>query len=61
MCVVAINVTDVRNVVLHYAIVLSCNSPYNSCQLQKTDRPTDIATYRGAAAAKIAKYDYRLI
>ena len=34
MYAVAINVADSFNDVLQYAIVLSCNSPYNSCQLQ---------------------------
>ena len=34
MCVDAINVTDVVNVVLQHAIVLTCNSPYKSGELQ---------------------------
>ena len=35
MCAVAINVTDVLNVVLQHALVFSYNSLYNSYQLQK--------------------------
>ena len=34
MCVVAINVTDVVNAGLQHAIVLRCNHPNKSCQLQ---------------------------
>ena len=34
---------------------------YHKTRCGQTDRPTDIATYRAAIAAKIAKYDCRMV
>ena len=43
----------------NYALIIAYN--FHKTRCGQTDRPTDIATYRAAIAAKIAKYDYRMV
>ena len=63
---------QMQNMTTEYSDIINYNNSNNNDALitalrfhktgcEQTDRPTDIATYRAAIAAKIAKYDYRMI
>ena len=51
--------TQLQNSKNNYALIIAYN--FHKTRCGQTDRPTDIVTYRAAIAAKIAKYDYRMV
>ena len=53
------DIINYKNSKNNYALIIAYN--FHKTRCGQTDRPTDIATYRAAIAAKIAKYDYRMI
>ena len=53
------DVINYKNNKNNYALIIAYN--FHKTRCGQTDTPTDIATYRAAIAAKIAKYDYRII
>ena len=53
------DIINYKNSKNNYALIIAYN--FHKTRCGQTDRPTDIVTYRAAIAAKIVKYDYRMV